>query len=625
MPKPEVQVPFLGITDARPFIKQPGDATDPDGILNVVSRDEPSGRRRLGTRDPLTLETSIAQGTGRVGGIDSISRASGVAGTQVTNIVRDTTGDSRPSGAFAGQCVILDASDRSVRAVFRDTRTTLYGAVPGAPEADKVCWHSTDPDIGYFFTITIDTANGDSNGHAVTGVNRFSLLTNTITGQNFCVDDDAPTSLPHAGAFGTYINHAVQYQNYLFVAAGFYIYTFRADTLTYLKRTAIDWSLEVQGLACVTVNGKDYLLALTTGHPVVSGPIIVDAAADEEFGQFYRAGILLHEILYSNNATKAPVATAGTPFIRRAMPMGLATGDPGFEDHRSFRFSEWGVQKPRGCIPYSFAVVATAGGAVYAYVARTNQGWGYDGNDTTQRPDGQAPYISCCRVVLTRAFEADSPIFMDPDVPVRYGMSAAVGGWERDLASLRRAYAYDGNTYQNDIPAFSGGVRDPHSPDNEPTLFAVAVDEANNRAFFAGRRSNLSGADGSYIYCVEADTGTLIWEAANMSAMAVSGVIVGGKAQQNSISVDPATGNLFVGMLRCTGFELQDGSESPDKAEALELSGETGQLVNSFDLTDGINFNSVWNANTYPFGCYGTACNSRGQVALALNPARFDQ
>lgn len=624
MPTREIPAPYLGVSDARPFIKQPGDLTDPDGLLNVVPTDGPSGRRQLSTRDPLVIESAIAQGTGIVNALGSIALASGVAGTQVTNTVRSTAGDSRPSGAFRGNALVLDQSDRSVRLVLRDTRTTLYGANPGAPEADKVCWHATDPDIGYFFTITVDTANGDSGGLAVCGVNRFSLATNAITHQAMCVDAAAPASLPVAGTFGTYINHAVQYGGYLFVAAGFYVYTFDADDLTYIKRTAIDWSLEVQALACVTVNGKDYLLALTTGHPsTANGTITADAAAEEQFGEFYRCAILVHEIQYSNTTTKAPVAVGGTPFIRRAMPMGLESGDSGYEDHRSFRFSEWSIQSPRGCLAYSFAVVATSGGAVYAYVARTNQGWGYNGNLAAQRPDGRAPYVSCCRVVLTRAFEAGAPAFVDPDAPVRYGMSEAVGGWERDITSLRRAYTYNGNTYQNDIPARSGGNRDPHNADNEPTLFAAAVDEARDRVFFAGRRSNLAGSDGAYVYCLEASTGVLLWEANNLSAATVDSVIVGGKVQQNAISVDPATGNLIIGMLRCTGYESQDGSEATAKAEVLELSGDSGQLVTAFDLTDAINHNGVWGPNTL-FGAYGTAVNSRGQVLVALTPARYD-
>lgn len=612
MPRTEIPAPYLGVGDATPYIKQPGDITDPRGLLNVVPSDSPTGRKRLATRDKLAVETALALNEGEVQAIGEIPRAQDVSGTSTLDIARGTTGRSRVSGTFRGQALVLD-TDRGVRTLFNDSRGTGFTTPPasaGGHAADKTCWHSTDPDIGYFVTIARDTAQTTDNV-VIVGVNRISTATDAVTHQAYALDKDPGGSLPVSQA-PLFVNHVAQLGPYLFVAVYRYVYVFDADDLTYIKRHAIDWCEEVQAVAPITRAGVDYLLVLMTGSGTVSGPVLADANS-EKLGEFYRSGIQLFDISYLAGTTDEPVAVGGTVLTRRRMPMGLESGDDGYEDHRYFRFSEYSIQRPRGCLPFSFDVEVTSAGHVYAYVASTNQGFGYDSSDDEQLPDGQAPYINVRRVNLTRAFESSMPNFVDPDAPVRYGPADDAGGWERDSGiSIRRAFTWGAETFRNDIPAISGGGRFPDTVDNEPTLFAVVLDQANRRVFVGGRRTG--SAAGSNVFCFDADNGDLLWEAD-----------VAGAVKQNDLAVDPTTGNLIVGMKRADGWEQADGTASPTKAELLELDGATGYVVgDGFDLTDAINFNGRITPTWTEIGTYGVAVNSRGQVLAALTPYRYD-
>lgn len=623
MPREPLQAPYLGVTDATPFIGQPKGATDPDGMVNMVVRNVDNGRRQLATRPKALAEFVGAAYSGKTNGLGSISRSSGVGSVIAVNPDDDTTGVSVESGTLQGQALVLDP-DRTVRLVLKDTRGTaalLHDPPTSAANAGfgafQCCWHSTDPDIGYFATIAADSTHGDSGGKVVVGLNRFSLATGQITHQSYCVDADSYTATgvnstysatPAAGSVDLFSNQILEYFGYLFVAVQRYVYCFRSDTLTYIKRHQIDWCEEVQGIQGVTVGGSHYLLTLVTGLTSTGGgrPVTADLTGSDRFGEFL-GGVLKHRI----TTTTTPGTTV---FVRQAMPMGLSSGDAGYEDHRFFRLSEWNLGRPHGCLCYGFAAAAGSDSSVFAYIARTNQGFGYDGNDATMRPDGTAPFISACRACLTRAFETGAPTSMSPAAPTRYGFSSAVGGWERDTASLRRAYPWGAFTFQNDIPLISGGSRDPQVQGNEPTFWAVALDSDRNRVFFAGRRSSLSGTAPT-VYAFEADTGTLLWAADT-----------GGTIQQNAICVDPTSGNLLVAMARNTGWTGPDGTSTGASAEVLELNGETGQTVASFDLTNAVDYNAfitAANAAAIGLGSYGIAANSRGQALVALDPYRY--
>jgi hypothetical protein len=629
--KAKIPAPVLGVTDAVPFVEQPGRLTDPNGLLNAVPVNVGNDRGQLATRPKLESEYDGARNRGPVAAIGEIARASGVTGIRVTKTIAGTAGSNRSAGAIRGQCAVLD-TDRSLLGFFDDDRGTYTdGTALADPPTDtggfgafEVCWHSTDPDVGYFATIAADIAASDSNGGTaggtsgiIVGLNRFSLATMTVTHQAYAVDEQAPATLPVAGQTALLANKIVQFGPYLFVGVGRYVYAFRASDLTYIRRHLIDWAEEVQCIQTVTVRGVRYLLALATGSYTVAGAVADDAGPSpvERYGEFARCNISLWEFRYQGNDGESPVNPGHSALNRKRMPQGTRTGDTYHEDHGTFRFSDWSTARPRGCLAYSMAVEVDADHNVYAYVVRTNQGFGYDGAVSGHGPDG--PFITVCRCVLTRAFEPGAPTYISPSTPVRYGLSESVGGWERDTPnSLRRIFQWHGADWANDIPAIVTGLRDPEDDTNgnEPSLKAVAIDAVRRRLFVAGR--GLGGASGENVFCLDMDNGDLLW-----------GADVGGKVQQNAIAVDATTGNLFVPMRRNQNWTMPDGSSSHlIKAEMLELAGATGQTVDWFDLTDTITFNGAitsGNADTRQVGGWGCAVNGRGQVLIALAPYRM--
>lgn len=628
MPRKPLQAPFNGVTDASTFIGQPGTATDPDALRNMVPRNSRSGRRQLATRPGARSEFAGAAYSGRVNAIGTIARSSGVSSVGTTNPTHDTAGDGSGvySGKIRGQACVLEA-DRSIRFFANDSRGTSTVQPPTATVAPgygafQACWHATNPNVGFFTTIATDTTNGDSGGKVVIGLNRVDTRSRAFTAQNYAVDHDPPVSLPTSGTNHLFSNHIAQIGGYLFVAANNYVYAFRQDTLAFVNRHSIDWCDEVQALATVTYNGSDYLITAATGNTTVAGPVVSDSASPQEwFGQFYRSAIAVHRINYADTA-KNPLGSGGTVLTRRAMPMGLHSTDAGYEDHRTLRPSEYSAAAPRGCLIFAMAAAVDADNQVFVYIARTNQGFGYDGSQSNQKPDGTGPYISCCRANITAGFSTTGAAYASPTAATNYGMSSAAGGWERDTDSLRRSYTWNSTTYYNDIPPITSGGRNPQIIGNEPTFWAVAVDQGRNRVYFAGRRSLLSGAAPT-IYAFEADTGNMLWFAD-----------CGGTIQQNGITVDPTTGNVLCACVRNHRWTKPDGSApSPtEKAEVIELNGETGQTVGTFDLSDTVDYNLFTTAanSSNPddpsysgLGAYAVAVNSRGQALVALAPYRY--
>lgn len=614
MPRQKLPIPFRGVGDQSPFIQQPGDLTDPAGLLNVVPQDSPTGRQRMATRPGLVAEYDSARNTGPTQVLGSIPRASGVSGTNVVNVERGTAGGgSRYSGPFQGNGVVLDP-DGSIRFPIRDTRGTGFTAPPtgtGGHDADKVCWHPYLTDIGYIATIARDTTV-TTQDKVIVGVSRFSKDAEGITHQGYAVDADAPFVPPLGGSptqQDLYVNHILAYAGYLFVAVAQYVYVFDSEDLTYLRRYAIDWCEEVQALAVVAVQGYDRLLVLGTGHPDISGPVVNDggSAPTTQYGRDYRTCIAAYTIAYDNDADKGALGVGASILTRKLLPQGTKSGDGGYENHRTFRISEWCVGRPRGCQAFSMVAESLSDGTVYVYIARTSQGFGYDGDDANQRPDGGAPEVTVCRAVLTRGFEDGAPAYVDPEDPVRYGFSALVGGWEVAPAALRRTFLWRTYSYANDIPAISSS---PHTLGNEPTFFAIALDSLRRRIAVAGRRSSLSLPTPT-VYCLDADSGETIW-----------GYDSAGTVQQNGVAFDPVNGDVWVAMARADQFELSDGRSST-KAEVLRLDGETGVYISSFDLTDAINYNGRV-TSSYPIGSYGVAVNPSGDVAVAFAPFRYD-
>lgn len=623
MEKVRFQLPRLGVTDAPPLTEQDGQVCPPSAMRNAWPRERAAKRYNLSTRDKISriLDATGAGAGSRVQCIGVVGTASGVTGFDNTNPTEITAGTSRVSGKFFGQAVVLDA-DWTVRQVLRDTRGT--GATMSAPPASVggyggfgCCWHSTDSTVGYIACIGQDTGQ-TTDANTITFIARFDLDTpDSFTHTAYCVDRDAPYTAPISGAQEPItVSKMVQYGPYLFVAANRYIYVFRADNLTYLKRVQAAFSIEVQDIACVTVGDQDWLLAGISGSAAISGAVVEDAGADpkEAWGEFYRSAISLYQIQYADATLKTPLPVGGNAIRRWPMPQGTETGDPGYEDHRTFRPSEYGVQAPRGGIIYSIAVDATTGDV---FGARTAQGWGFNGTATDGKPNGTVRDVTLFRAKLGAAYTTSPTDYVDPIVGTNYGLRRAIGAWEIDTESYKRAYRHGTTTYQTDIPQIVGSSRNPgpgtaaEGYSDAPSAFAVAYNAALDVVCVGGRRPSISSAN---VHGVRGLDGAIAWRTK-----------LGGMVLQNSIAASPSRGTFVVGTVRNADWDTSAGAW----AELFELDAATGTIRRTFDLTNAVMNNGVYDftANPAPVslyaGSYAVAVHpTTGRVLVALAPFR---
>ena len=614
MEKVTTNLPRRGVSDAPPFTAQEPDICPATAMLNAWPREVGRKRYNLSTRDKLEQLFSVGAGS-RVQAMGVVGTASGVTGYDNTNQTEITTGTSRVSGDWIGQALVLE-SDWTVRTVLRDTRGT--GATMSVPPASVggygafgCCWHSTDPDVGYLACIGQDTGQ-TTTAETITFIARFDLDTPDIfTHTAYCVDHDAPYTAPISGAqIPLTVSKMVQFGAYLFVAANHYIYVFRADNLTYIKRVSAAFAIEVQDIGCLTYDGADYLWAAITGSASATGAVVADSGADpkEAWGEFYRSALSLYQIQYDDDTLKTPTDVGGNCQRRWAIPQGTETGDAGYEDHRTFRPSEYGVQRPRGGLIYSLAVDSSGD----VFFARTAQGWGYDGTQADQKPDGSVRDVTVARARLDAAYDAAPDEYLDPTTSTRYGLLTAVTvrGWEVDAESYRRAYTHGTTIYQTDIPEIVGGARDPGGASMAPSAFAIALLESASTLCVGGYRPSSTTEN---VHGLRTTDGAIRWRQK-----------LGGLVLQNAIAANASAGTFIVGTKRNADWYQSGGSW----AELFELDGITGQIVRTFDLTNEVMQNGVFNFSSSPApvslnaGAYAVAVNSRGQTLVALAPFR---
>lgn len=600
---PPVPPPIKGVTDGTPYLAQPREVTAPDGLRNMFPTDE-NRRGRLATR-PGLVETfgETPSGATPVQCLEVVAQASAQTGYTVGPGTSPSTGSSFVSTSIRGQVAVLDA-DWSLMRLWNDTRGFPAPAAPptnaGGYGAFAVCWDPDNDDIAFYATVMRQT-DLTTQDVVITGIGRVSLAyPGSFLHTGYVVDANPgySTPLPASGQERIIVNHMACGRTYLYVLANRYIYVYRKADLTYVKRVEVDFSIEAQ---CVrlftTASGHEYLWVGFTGSNAIAGPVVADSANEEAFGEFYRAGFALYRA--NHGANGASVDVGGVPLTRISIPQGTQNGDAGYEDHRTFRPSEYGVSRPRGCLLYSHAI--TADGKTL-YFGRTNQGWGYN---STQRPDSTAPHITVAKAILDQAIVPSPGAYVAPGVSATYGMS-----WERDTDSLRRAYTWNGNTWWNDICQIVDGERNPGADSDQstaPSVQAVALSEAAGVLMAAGRRP-APGIGRANCYGIRADDGAMLWT-----------TDLSGQVHQNAIAVSPVSGNFIVGFNRNSGYE---GATAP--AELAELHRETGQILRTFDFTDAITHNGWIDGSTRFAGMYGVAVNRRGQILLAMAPFRHD-
>ena len=619
MPKIDVPAPTRGVTDQATFARQPEFATDPDAMLNMIPEEIASGRGRMATRPGLVSEFSGAAGSGEVGGIGVIAAASGISGVNIGTATEDTNGANRTVGSWRGQFVVLApiANGYSVDALYSDLRGDGQGVTPPPTAAFGLggfgaAFDRSNDDIGFTAILALDTPN-TTQSVLVTLLARVDLSNpGSFTHTGGCYDCAPLASfpLPSSGQDHLVINHMVANAPYVFTAARNYIYVHTSSAVVYLQRLAVAFAIEAQALDVFTYKSAEYVLCAMTGSNAVSGPVVADPgpAPLEAFGEFARSGLVLYRVNYADAALKTPVAVNGTPLTQIAMPQGTQVGDPGYEAHATFRLSEYTGPRPRGRLVYSLKVEVTKDSngdddEVFAYVTTTNQGFGYDGTQANQKPDGQGEYLTVARINLTRAFDAVPPTYIAPDTATGYGVNISDGGWEGGPQGFRRPFAWHTSSFSNDIPAIVSGQRDPNGMSGLPSLFAVAHSPQAGMVLAGGIRPSPAGTDPN-VYGMRAEDGLRLFEN-----------YLGGAIFQNCAACDPTSGNFVVGGLRANG----DGG---GLAEVWELNAESGQVVRRFDLTDAIDINGFLTG--LGVGCYAIDVNRRGQVLVALAPYRYD-
>ena len=138
---------------------------------------------------------------------------------------------------------------------------------------------------------------------------------------------------------------------------------------------------------------------------------------------------------------------------RWAIPQGTDTGDDGYEDHRTFRPSEYGVQRPRGGLIYSLAVES---GDVF--FARTRRGGGTTVRKRTNCQTGWCE-TSPLPARLDAAYDDALPNTSTRPPRPATGCSGGRRGWEVDTESYRRPYAHGSTTTRPTSPDCCGLAR----------------------------------------------------------------------------------------------------------------------------------------------------------------------
>lgn len=538
-PPKRLLFPAAGAANNAAFIDQVGQAVPLEAVRNVrlhtPNRDRPTGGQRPGIKKAFAQQLA-----GPPQGFCVIERASGQSGLQV-GACETMVGTSRTSSTLDAHAFVFD-STLSMFADFLDPDAVAGGNNEAAFDCDfhpgglKLAWVSIRNN-GSSIVASLNYANTDTR----------TLLWNSVD------IEDKDTAAGVAGTTPIYPNRVLVHEQFIFIAAGPWVYVCREDTGAFIKRYNCDgWANEVMDLG---INSAGELVVLFWGtsrttptNPLPNSPAItVDARCS-----FPRSGLMKYTI--STSYTE--------PLVRARFGDGLASNETYYEsDHGYLRFSEVleRGQTGRGCLPWSMAI----GPDDEIAVGFTNQGWGW--NDST-KPDGSVPYTTVAM------FDADGILI-----------------WEVDTNSRRDAYTVAGVTVGYCDIVMDG---DPPSPPSiiQPGANAIAIDRFGD--VFVGGRQNVAGFG---IFKLSGDDGAILWQFNQ-----------GDFTEQHAIAVDPADNNLWV-----CAYRNRVWTDSEDRlAMLIKVNSLNGDPIASYDL------NQATNAAAQPIYPYGIAVNDSGDVAF---------
>jgi hypothetical protein len=481
-------------------------------MRNVIPSALGSARFGIGTRPGLSKQIAQQLGNGKpIQAMAVVERAAGITGLQKGEAITPT-GESRIAGPLHGHAFVLDPTG-SMRESY------MHALAPRALAA-AVAWHPTLRRF-YYIDYYINDGKGTSGIHMleVGGQSKWSAQIN------------------ESAAIPVYANQIAVSEDYVFVAASFWIWVFNATTGAYLARYDIDgWSGEVMSVA---VRPDGFLVAAFFGTSrTATLPNQPSLTQDGYSSQFKRSGVALFEI--TNNST--------APLVRTRYGDSLAASHLWYEsDHGYARLSECLNRAPRGCVPWTLAV----GPDNSVFVGITNQGWAWEGAAGSYKPDGTVGYTSLVKL--------DADGFLD---------------WEVDTQSRRVPYTGSWGTWYNDIPQVDGDDDYENTGTPKSSVMAIVVDSVGD--VYIGGQRNLTAA--TSVHKISGSTGSRLW---SMDA--------GGCVEQHAMALDPTDGNVWVGVMKNSSWTGASGVQ----ATLLKLNSITGTVLSTY-ITDAAPALGVW-------------------------------
>lgn len=571
-------LPRRGSGNPTPVAKNPADFAPPGSSRNWWPFDCRAGYRRR-----PALRAGLVKAAGKVGTSTSaafqggmvVERASAVSGFELVNcrsiaatgsLVTDSIYETATN--LIGNAYVL-APNGGVRQVLNERGqadpnvcyetaqgllsdpATVSGSVFGGP----VCF---SPDGQYRYVLSMFHVNTGSPAVPTQGFNIWSVTKFDRDGQPVAAFG-APDGFAGFNYWGeepsigggysgdSFPNHMKAVGEYLFIAAGKFVFVMRADTGRRVQQFELPQAQE-----CMSID-KHTGDRIVVGFAGRMGTVDIaddDGSTDEDpnvgagdqrrTGFYGRAGAALLSVTDG-------VGLSGPGTVLTLVQYGVKRTDTGglnYENHKTFRIYEKSVRQPlRGCIVN--AIAAAADGTVF--IARTSHGWGMKENQPPS--DNMAPVTVC---------------------KIGSGTSTAALLWEMDVGAIRAERKWGNTAYpasltvHNDIPSANDSINtvaDPH-----PTVDAICVDGVGD-VYVAGRKAGASNPFN--VWKVSGATGQVLWSKA-LSAATSHWV------NQNCLRFNPATNRVVAGGL------VQDAGTT--KSHLWELSAANGEVLNTEDL-----------------------------------------
>lgn len=592
--------PLRGVSNKSAYLDGTAGFVPPQSLRNVRPHDVDGDRERFSPRAGMWRLSGQRLGpsvTSFVQGLANVSQASSITGYTYGD-GQDITGGESLDGTtiinatdptflkFNGWVI---AQDRGLRAKLNElgqADATFNDDIADEPTLGPkpcfaCCW---SPDGEYEYILSLFPIAAGSNP-IIWSISKFDRDGESVAEFGSDLDiglvgystwGDYP---PAGGAIAgdSFPNHMVCDDEYVFVAAGKYIYVLNAEDGAHLQQLDLsDYATEVMALA---IRPDGYLVACFAGAAgtidVAVGndalglaPTDLGAGTDRDNGFYWRAGVALMTITPGLVETDSTVLALTQYGAKRT-----DTGAADYEDHPTFRISEKSVRIPGfGAIPNTLCVLPDNS----VIVGRTNRGWG---REDANKPLDTQPLVSIFKIGT--------------------GTTGASLEWERDVGSILEQTQWDTTTVRCDVPVLddTAGISSPRTnitDDPHPTVDAIVGNSIDGVHFYcAGRRTGANFSNN-------------VWK-----VRSVDGEVV------DSTNISPTGEHWF--NQNCAAFNELDNTVvlcgrrkngATDTANLWILDGETLDVLHEQDLG-------------YSVDAYGCAVSVNGEILYVTGKAEL--